>query len=100
MLIKVKMAPDNEILGDMGTCYIKTEHKGFIEVLESITDYKVMACFLDDNEQYYTEIVKTPAFYDKEIDVTAECVKNIKDSAMLFRDKIAQREKLLIPKVA
>ena len=53
MLIKVKIMPDNEITGDMGTCYIVTDHQGFIEALETITDYKVMACFLDANKQFY-----------------------------------------------
>ena len=99
MLIKVKIAPDNEIVEDMGTCYIQSEHKGFIEVLESITDYKVMPFFLDDNEQYFTELVKTPLDFDKEIDLSEQCVKNIKDDTMPFQDKIARREDLVIPKV-
>lgn len=99
MLIKVKIAPDNEIVEDMGTCYIQSEHKGFIEVLESITDYKVMPFFLDDNEQYFTELVETPLNFDKEIDLSEQCVKNIKDDTMPFQDKIARREDLVIPKV-
>lgn len=99
MLIKVKIAPDNEILGDMGTCYIVTEHKGFIEVLESITDEKVMACFLDDNEQYFTELVVTPSEYDKEIDLSEQVMKLIEDWTIPFKDKIIQRDKLIIPKV-
>lgn len=100
MLIKVKIAPDNDILWDMGTCYIVTEHQGFIEVLESITDWQIMACFLDDSEQYYTELVKTPIHYDKEIDLSEQVVKLIKDDTTRFRDKLIKREDLSIPKVA
>ena len=87
MLIKVKYAPDTELVGDMGTNYIVTEHKGFIETLESITDYKVMPRFLDENKQYFTELVKTPEYYDKEIDLSVQCLKNIQDDSMPFSDK-------------
>ena len=87
MLIKVKYAPDTELVGDMGTSYIVTEHKGFIETLESITDYKVMPRFLDENKQYFTELVKTPEYYDKEIDLSEQCLKNIQDDSMPFSDK-------------
>lgn len=87
MLIKVKYAPDTELLGDMGTCYIIATHKGFIEALESITDYKVMPYFLDVNKQYYTELINTPKHYDKEIDLSEQCLKNIQDDSIPFRDK-------------
>ena len=86
-LIKVKYAPDTELTGDLGTFYIVTEHQGFIKTLESITDYKVMPLFLDANKQYYTELVKTPEHYDKEIDVSEQCLKNIQDDSMPFSDK-------------
>lgn len=87
MLIKVKYAPDTELTGDLGTCYIVTVHQGFIKILESITDYKVMPLFLDANKQYYTELIETPEHYDKEIDVSEQCLKNIGDFSMPFKDK-------------
>lgn len=87
MLIKVKYAPDTELLGDMGTCYIIATHQGFIKTLESITDYKVMPLFLDANKQYYTELIETPEHYDKEIDLSEQCLKNIQDDSMPFKDK-------------
>ncbi len=87
MLIKVKYAPDTELTGDQGTCYIKTEHQGFIEALGSITDYKIMPLFLDANKQYYTELVKTPEHYDKEIDLSEQCLENIQNDSMQFKDK-------------
>ena len=87
MLIKVKYAPDTELLDDIGTCYIITAHQGFIKKLESITDYKVMPRFLDENKQYYTELIETPNHYDKEIDLSEQCLKNIQDDSMPFKDK-------------
>ncbi len=99
MLIKVKIAPDNEILWDMGTCYIVTEHKSFIEVLYSIMNYKVMPFFLDDNKQYFSELVEATLEFDKEIDLSVQCIENIIDDTMPFRDKIAQKDKLVISKV-
>lgn len=87
MLIKVKYAPDTELVGDIGTCYIVTVHQGFIATLESITDYKVMPRFLDENKQYYTELIQTPTHYDKEIDLSQQCLKNIQDDSMPFSDK-------------
>lgn len=87
MLIKVKYAPDTELLGDIGTCYIVTAHKGFIKTLESITDYKVMPHFLDANKEYYKELIETPEHYDKEIDLSEQCLKNIQDDSMPFKDK-------------
>lgn len=99
MLIKVKYAPDNDITGDMGTSYIVTSHKGFIETLESITDYKVMPCFLDANKKYYQELVKTPDHYDKEIDVTASFMRAIEDDEMDFMDKVVDKSKVILPKI-
>ena len=99
MLVKVKIMPDNEITGDMGTCYIVTDHKGFIETLETITDYKVMACFLDANKHYYQELVKTPSHFDKEIDVTPSVMIAVKDYDMDFMDKIIDETKVIVPRV-
>ena len=97
MLIKVKIMPDNEITGDMGTCYIVTDHQGFIEALETITDYKVMACFLDANKQFYQELVKTPFHFDKEIDVTPNVMIAVKDNDTDFMDKIIDETKVVVP---
>lgn len=91
--------PDNEITGDMGTCYIVTDHQGFIEALETITDYKVMACFLDANKHYYQELVKTPSHFDKEIDVTPSVMIAVKDNDMDFMDKIIDETKITIPRI-
>ena len=99
MLIKVKYAPDTELTGDAGTSYIVTEHKGFIETLESITDYKVMPCFLDANTQYYTELVKTPSYFDKEIDLTPSFMAAIEDDEIDFMDKIVDKRLCIIPKI-
>ena len=70
MLFKIVTFPDSEIMGDLGTCYIVTEHRGFIEALESITDYHVMDRFLTENKRFYIEIFSSPAHYDKEINVS------------------------------
>ncbi len=99
MLIKIKIMPDNEITGDMGTCYIIATHQGFIETLETITDYKVMACFLDANKQYYTELIKTPSHFDKEIDVTHSVMIAVKDYDTDFTDKIIDETKITLPRI-
>lgn len=99
MLIKVKIMPDNEITGDMGTCYIIATHQGFIKALETINDYKVMACFLDANKHYYQELVKTPSHFDKEIDVTPSVMIAVKDNDTDFMDKIIDETKITIPRV-
>ncbi len=70
MLFKIVALPDSEIVGDMGTYYILTEHKGFIEALESIKDYKVMICFLDKTQKFYIEILEKPEHFDKELNVS------------------------------
>ena len=97
MLIKVKIMPDNEITGDMGTCYIISTHQGFIEALETINDYKVMACFLDANKLYYHELIGTPSHFDKEIDVTPSVMIAIKDNDTDFMDKIIDETKIIVP---
>ena len=97
MLIKVKIMPDNEITGNMGTCYIIATHQGFIEALETINDYKVMACFLDANKLYYHELIGTPSHFDKEIDVTPSVMIAIKDNDTDFMDKIIDETKIIVP---
>ena len=97
MLIKIKIMPDNEITGDMGTCYIIATHQGFIEALETITDYKVMTCFLDANKLYYHELIGTPSHFDKEIDVTPSVMIAVKDNDTDFMDKIIDETKVIVP---
>ena len=100
MLIKVKMSPDNDITGDLGTNYIIIEHQGFIKALESITDCKVMAHFLDENRQYYTELVQTPDHFDREIDVSDSFVKLVENNEMDFGNKVIRGNNLPdVPKV-
>lgn len=100
MLIKVKMSPDNDMTGDLGTNYIVTEHQGFVKALENITDCKVMAHFLDENKQYYTELAQTPEHFDREIDVSASFVKLIENNEMEFGDKVIRGNSLPdVPKV-
>ncbi len=69
MVIKIIALPYSEITGDLGTFYIVTEHKGFIQALKSISDYKVMMRFLSENARFFIELQNAVEEYDEEINV-------------------------------
>ena len=58
-----------------------------------------MPCFLDANTQYYTELVKTPLHFDKEIDLTPSFMAAIEDDEMDFMEKIVDKRLCVIPKI-
>lgn len=94
MIIKIIVTPDNEYTKDLGTNYIETSHSEFIEVLESITDFKVMSSFLDNNKEYYKELLfPRPRFdYEKVIDTSESYLKLLNDDNISIKDKLATRD--------
>lgn len=97
MIIKIITLPDSETMGDIGTFYIVAEHKGFINALKSITDYKVMMCFLNENERFYIELRNIVEEYDEEINVCP--FEEWKDDLKLCEFMVFSEENINTPNV-
>ena len=83
-IIKVVCVPDDKILKDLGTVYIKTSDKKLVKELSEIKHFKVMAKFLDANEHRYEEIVKTPKAFDIEYNLLESFYVDLENNALEF----------------
>ena len=100
MRIKIIEAPDNE-LGDIGTSYIETDNSAFIDTLKTISNFRVMSHFLDENTEYFIEYTKAFKSWDLEIDLTDSYNKFRNDRTISLREKMVLCSNLPdIPKVS
>jgi hypothetical protein len=59
--IKIIIAPDNEIIGDLATVYISSNDASFLQGLEDIDHFAYMERYLDQHEGKY---IQSPVIFD------------------------------------
>ena len=90
---KIIISPDNEITNDLGTLYLTTEDKEFMDQLEKIDNHLVMVNFLDNNTDKYKELIKSTDNYDKLIDLSDGFTKLVENEKLTLLEKLELFEK-------
>jgi hypothetical protein len=83
MRIKIIIAHENKVYGDMGIFYIESQNKEFIDIVSSITDEAIMVDFLESNQKYYTEHLRAFKNADKTLDLSKSMIEKMQDTQNL-----------------
>jgi hypothetical protein len=70
MKVKIIIAPDNEIIGDLATIYISSNDASFLKGLECIDHFAYMERYLDQHKGKYVQSPVILDSVDKTIDLT------------------------------
>lgn len=83
MKIKIIIAHEDKVYGDMGIFYIESNNKEFTDILSSITDEAIMVDFLESNHKYYKEHIKAFENADKVLDLSKSMIEKMQDTKNL-----------------
>jgi hypothetical protein len=62
MDLKIILAPENDIMGDLATIYISSSDASFLQGLDAIDNFAYMERYLDQHEGKY---IQSPVIFEK-----------------------------------
>ncbi len=80
--IKIILAPENDIIGDLATIYISSSDTLFLKGLEGIDNFAYMERYLDQHEGKY---IQSPVIFekvDKTIDLRDSYIEALNNTAI------------------